>query len=90
MKVWVIFECSIDGDSLLVYGFRAVTSSITAAVHWIIDHPCSVIPTRPPAHPLMTAANNWTFIGSCQQVDLLDQQSKAGDFGYVVEEVDVV
>lgn len=95
MKVFVIFSCSLDGDSWLVYSCKAVCADVAAAVRWIDANPLLVpnAPTVPPvAHPLMNKGNHWTVFCTRAEVDLLDQQSKVPEFafGYVVEEMEVV
>lgn len=88
LKVLAIYQCSIDGDSWLAYSCKAIAADVPAALRWIDAHPLPSTSSKP-AHPLMVAPH-WAFFGSRAEVDLLDEQSQAGDFGYVVEETDVV
>ena len=84
MSAWVIFSCSIDGDSWLAFDEKAVCGSVEAAIRWIDAHPLTIDPTRPPAHHAMVAPH-WFYFG--KRVDL---DPNHGDYGYVVEEAEVV
>lgn len=94
MTVFVIYSCSLDGDSWLAYACKAVCADIPAAQRWIAAHPIDVaalpINCKPAVPRYMHSANGWTFFGTRAEVELLDQQSKAGDFGYIVEETEVL
>jgi hypothetical protein len=89
MTVRAIFSCSVDGDSWLAYELEAIAADIPAAVRWIEANQLSPGPSDKPVHPIMTAANHFSFYGTRAEVELLDSRSLGGTFGYVIEEIPV-